>query len=125
MGSVDANTGLFIEHEFDDPDTDPYEAVKYAQASAAIPMLWPPVLDGDMTLVDGGVAWIVDIAGPINKCRDLGFEDKDIVLDTILCSENHIRSKDGLEDWKTLKHGLRAWEIQSYYKGMADVEFYD
>jgi len=41
-----------------------------------------------MFLVDGGMFSNVAIGDPIERCRDEGFSDEDIIVDIILCYES-------------------------------------
>ena len=48
-----------------------------------MPFIFPPVELEDKLLMDGGVAWNLDIASAINKCRSLVDSDSKIYLDVI------------------------------------------
>jgi NTE family protein len=111
MGTVDANTGNYVEFKYTDPETDPEEVVIHAFASSSIPILWPPVIDRDMVLIDGGSTWNTNLNGAVHACRELGYEDKDIIVDTILCGETHLISEEHVMEYHSLKHLLRAYDI--------------
>ena len=56
-------------------------------SSASIPFAFPPRDVDDMALVDGGLFSNVSIGDPIQRCREDGFADEDIIVDVMLCYE--------------------------------------
>lgn len=42
-------------------------------ASSAIPAIFPPIIIGGQTYVDGGTVLNLDIGGGIIRCQDMGF----------------------------------------------------
>jgi predicted acylesterase/phospholipase RssA len=67
------------------------------QGSTAVPFVFPPVLWKDRILMDGGVAWNLDITSAIHKCRELVDSDDKIILDVIDVD----RSYADIPDWDT------------------------
>lgn len=57
--------------------------------SAAIPFVFPPIEIGDWALVDGGTFQNLDIGDPIDRCREQGFEDSQIVIDILMCLSDY------------------------------------
>ena len=70
--------------------------------------------------MDGRVAWNLDIASAIHKCRDLVDSDDKIFLDVIdvdkALSEVHIWNKTG----NSVQNYLRARSLRNYYERMDD-----
>ena len=63
-------------------------------ASATIPVIFSPVTGiDDGVYVDGGVFTNMDMAEAILKCREQGFEDKDIIIDVIMCFGSPVELK--------------------------------
>lgn len=89
-------------------------------ASTAVPFVFPPVNYKNHVLMDGGVAWNLDIASAIHKCRDLVDSDDKIFLDVIdvdkALSEVHIWNKTG----NSVQNYLRARSLRNYYERMDD-----
>lgn len=54
-------------------------------SSASIPSAFPPVKIDDMVLVDGGTFQNLDIGDPIDRCREAGFADVNIIVDILMC----------------------------------------
>ena len=48
-----------------------------------MPFVFPPIKIGDQIMIDGGVAWNLDVSSAIEKCRTLVDSDAKIVLDII------------------------------------------
>jgi predicted acylesterase/phospholipase RssA len=62
--------------------------VKYVVGSSAIPAIFPDLKIGDDVFIDGLAVDNLDIISPINRCKELGFEEKDIVIDIILTNSS-------------------------------------
>jgi predicted acylesterase/phospholipase RssA len=62
FNSVDANTGEIV--TFDETN-DKETFIKGLCASTAVPFVFPPVIHGDKVLMDGGVAWNLDVSSAI------------------------------------------------------------
>ncbi len=55
-------------------------------SSASIPFVFPPVVLDGMYLTDGGTFQNIALGDPIRRCvEEEGVEEKDIVVDIILC----------------------------------------
>ena len=63
------------------------ERVEMIVSSASIPFAFPPRNVENMSLVDGGLFSNVSIGDPIQRCREDGFADEDIIVDVLLCYE--------------------------------------
>jgi len=78
-----------------------------------------------MLLVDGGVFITVNVGDPIDRCREDGFEDKDIIVDILMCSSKvNVIEKWNKQDtnWKdALAFYLRRDDISDYYAFYEDV----
>jgi predicted acylesterase/phospholipase RssA len=61
---------------------------KYVIGSSAIPAVFPTLKVNDDVFIDGLAVSDLDIISPINRCKELGFEDKDIVIDIILTNSS-------------------------------------
>lgn len=87
VSSVDVNTGKYV--TFD--DTMPFKDFPLLViASASIPFIFPHRHYGEHILMDGGTVWNTNLISAVDKCNQLGFEDKDIILDIILCDQKSI-----------------------------------
>lgn len=121
--AVDLNTGSVVIFDETVPDELKHLAVL---ASASLPGFFSPVQIGDMVLVDGGTYENLDLAEAIVKCRKLGAEDKDIIVDVILCTPGPIEVKKWTYEearWKTSwDMNNRKKELKEYYYYKEDVE---
>jgi len=52
-------------------------------ATSSVPFIFPPIKIGSKIMIDGGVAWNLDVSSAIEKCRTLVDSDSKIVLDII------------------------------------------
>lgn len=90
-------------------------------ASASIPGLFPPTKLRDYNMIDGGSAWNLNIVGAIEKCKELGVNDENIVLDVIILQPNKIIRMDNDKNLKTINYYERIKEIKSQMKTIKDV----
>lgn len=96
--------------------------LKAIDASSSFPGFFPPVEDLDnTTYYDGGTSFPVNIFGAVNKCKDMGFNESQIVMDVILCSGATFRDKD-VSNYKSIPMLLRFLEIERYYDTMELLE---
>ena len=82
--SCDLTSGQIL--IFDETVSDE-ERIDAIISSTAISMAFKPETMGtdDLKLVDGSLFSTVSIGDPIERCREDGFADKDIIIDVILC----------------------------------------
>lgn len=105
-----------------DETTDLTTLHKAIDASAAYPGFFQPVDDIDgKTYYDGGSSMSINIGGAINKCKDLGFAESDIVIDIILNSAATIKEKD-TASYTSIPMLIRYLEIRLFYDTMDLVE---
>lgn len=86
-------------------------------ASMSTAGFFPPadVLGGHF--FDGSAVYDLDIFKAINRCKDKGFQESDIVVDVILTSAANLKDVSA-ENFKSLQMLMRYLEISSYYNSM-------
>jgi predicted patatin/cPLA2 family phospholipase len=94
-------------------------------ASASIPWLFPTIkLDGHV-MVDGFTYTNLNLNEAILKCREFGFEDKDIIADMILCHGEPLGIKQFGKIESKYMNAYDIWnrkgEFNSYYEHYEDV----
>lgn len=95
---------------------------KAIDASAAYPGFFDPVEDIDEEIYyDGGISFSVNIGDAINRCKNLGYEDKEIVLDVILNTAATIKDKE-TKDYTSIPMLMRYLEIRLFYNTMDLLE---
>ena len=118
FNSVDANSGEIVTF---DETCDKETFIKGLCASTAVPFLFPPVKIGDRVLMDGGVAWNLDVASAIQKCRLLVDSYDKITLDVIDVD----RSFGNLEPWNytgnAISNFMRHDQIKNYFDRIEDL----
>jgi hypothetical protein len=65
-----------------------------------MPSLFPYQNVNEGTYVDGGAVINVDIVGAIQRCENDGFDEKDIIVDVLLCW--------GMKDVSPLKENAKT-----------------
>ena len=83
MGAVNVGTGVFT--EFNQTNTDFSEAPDASVASASIPGVFPPHEWNGNYFMDGGTVMNINILSAVTQCNDMGYDDKDIIIDTFIC----------------------------------------
>lgn len=105
-----------------DEKTDLKTLIKAIDASAAYPGFFKPVDDIDEEIYyDGGTSFSVDIGGVINWCKEQGYAETDIVIDTILNTAATIKEKE-TKDYTSIPMLIRYLEIRLFYNTMDLLE---
>ena len=81
MATCDANTGNYV---LFDEKTDKAYLPTAAVASSSVPFIFPSKKYKNMTLVDGGIIWNLNIDSAVEKCRQIVDDDSQIVIDVII-----------------------------------------
>lgn len=90
IGTCDANNAEYVVYSYEPSPDMPEDAIETLVASAAIDGVFPPVLRDGRTLVDGGSIWNSNIVSAVDSCRELGYDDTDIIIDYVLCRSNDL-----------------------------------
>ena len=113
ISSVNVETGEYVQWTKDDLILE--EMPDAAVASASIPFVFPPHnWKSKGVFMDGGTVYNINMEGAISQCKDAGFEEKDIIMDVLLCGPS-----DGVEahtdTGKTYENFMRKRSIHSFY----------
>lgn len=117
---MNANTGQYINFDYDKTDVLPDDFIDSAFASSSIPGVFPHITRGNDELVDGGTVWNIDIESPIRRCKEIVENESDIILDIFLVSAAHITEEPDFSGYSALDHFFRGQDIFSFYNGMND-----
>ena len=98
----------------------------------AFPGVFKSVEFVDSLWFTGRAIYEIDISSVIKNCQDLGYKDKDIVVDVVLSGNPHLTHAMA-QYYSSLQIMERSFEIQKYYQsiygllrasaGHQDVEF--
>jgi predicted patatin/cPLA2 family phospholipase len=92
VGATDTRTGQFVRFT---EEVGYFDMVyRTARSSAALPGIFEAVKYNNMTLVDGGVVINLDIAGAIDRCKDIADNEEDIIVDVIMCNGDTLTDVD-------------------------------
>ena len=122
IGATDIQNTTYVTWDESDFLNNSENLVKAVLASAAFPVIFPTRDVDDLSYIDGGVKNNVDISSGINKCLDLGYEEKEIIVDIILCSAKDKLQEIDKKDLHPIQILMRVIEIFSYDNSMKDVE---
>jgi predicted acylesterase/phospholipase RssA len=131
IGTCDANRGVF--HTFNYTNTfTTTELVEAVMCSSAMPAFFPFQPYNNTIYVDGGTINNIDIASAIYLCRELGYDDTDIIVDVIMCTAAPVEDVVA-NDYKSVNMLMRYWLFSQYSSAMSllyhatedfpDVEF--
>ncbi len=121
IGSTNIENDTYVtwdENDFKKTD----QLIKAVLASAAFPVLFPIREVDNVNYVDGGVKNNVDISSGINKCLEMGYEQNEVIVDTILCSGSEKLQDVNKKDLHPIQILMRILDIFGYDKTMKDVE---
>lgn len=120
LSNTDSGHAEFF--NFEPSDTLPDKVIPAVVGSSAIPFAFPSMSIDGKTYIDGGCIWNLDVAGAINRCKEIVDDDADIIVDIILCSSIQLGSPGDLKKYKALDHYMRAKEIYEWQDYMQDIE---
>lgn len=116
MGIVDIVSGKYKEFSTQNV-TDEKTLDDVMAASFSYPGFFPPTKVFGSNYFDASTVWDIDLSTPINRCKDRGFANKDIVVDMILTSSADLKEVDASE-YKSIQMLFRYLEISSFYSSM-------
>lgn len=119
---TNADTGLSEHVDFNHSETLPPGAISTIVGSSAIPAAFPHMTINGNTYIDGGCIWNLDVAGAIRRCHEIVDDDKDIIVDIILCSEYNLTVKGDIKKLNAIDHFRRAKRIEEYIDNMQDIQ---
>lgn len=93
----------------------------FVRASAAVPGVFESVKVNGKVHNDGGVVLGANVFSAVNRCKALGFAEKDIVLDLITCNSDRLSVWNATEHNHAAQIKARATTVQSFAMGMADI----
>ena len=115
VGTTDAKNGSFV--RFDEKT--PFEELLYkaVAASSAFPAFFQSVEYLNNTYIDGGVLINLDIAGAIEKCKEMGARESDITLDIVM-TDGSCLTDANVSDYNSIQMFRRYLQIANYQKTM-------
>ena len=96
------------------------DMVKVLQASVSFPGVFKTVEAFDSVWFAGSSIYETDVIAPINHCRELGYQDKDIVLDVVLSGNPHLHHVYA-KIFNAFSVAQRTFELQAYYERMYGI----
>jgi len=85
IGVTDFTEG--VNKVFDlDKETNTDRIINLIKSSSSAPILFQNMKMDNHTYVDGGVLQNLDVGSVVRRCQELGYQQKDIVLDIVLSS---------------------------------------
>lgn len=93
----------------------------YVRASAAVPGAFESVKIGGTVYSDGGSVMGSNIFSAVNRCKQSGYAESDIVLDLVTCNSNILAPFNATANNKAAQILARSDDITSFSKAMADI----
>jgi predicted acylesterase/phospholipase RssA len=92
-------------------------------SSAAIPFMFPNIQYPEQGYVnmDGGVAYGVNLASAVQRCREVIDDDSKITIDIIMCGSNTTDPAPWTDRNNAYSNFLRFKEIKSHNEDIADI----
>lgn len=120
FATVDANAADYVVYDYNATYTQPSDIIQSAFASSTMPAVFSQVIRDGKSLIDGGVIWNLDVPSAVRRCKEIVDDEKDIIIDLVLCGDSKIKNVDSFHKYSTLDHLFRGMEIKSFYNGMND-----
>jgi hypothetical protein len=65
--------------------------------------------------MDGGTVDNINILSAVTQCNDMGFEDKDIIIDTLICGDPELDKWE--KEGNTISNVMRSFKIGRFNNG--------
>jgi len=126
VGATDDVTGkLVVWDETDvvgsDGSLNISKMAKYIRASAAVPGAFESVKIDGTVYNDGGSVMGSNIFSAINRCKQSGYAEKDVVLDLVTCSSTTLAPFNATAENQADQILSRSNDIAAFSKTMADI----
>lgn len=89
-------------------------------ASLSFAGFFPPADVLGSYYFDGSAVWDIDIFSGVNRCKDKGFANEDIVVDVVMTSSANLKEVNA-ENFKSVQMLFRYLEISSFYNSMDGI----
>ena len=116
--SCDIETGEVIIFDESIDELSPEERINAVISSTVIPMAFDLERIDGRSLVDGSLHTTVAIGEPINRCREEGYEDKDIIIDMLMCYTGVYN----VDEWDL--EGTRWYNALDFYRRRKSISHY-
>jgi predicted acylesterase/phospholipase RssA len=116
LGIVDVKDGSYKDFTAQNI-TEGDNLVDALYASLSFAGFFPPADVLGSSYFDGSAVWDVDIFSAVNKCKDKGFKEEDIVVDVVLTSAANLKKVEA-DDYKSISMLFRYLEVSSFYNSM-------
>ncbi|CAG9317327.1 unnamed protein product [Blepharisma stoltei] len=118
VGTTDLISGNYV---FFNSTTQSKDAMLLGIYASASDYGYLPIVEyNEFKLVSGHIKFATDILHAVNACYELGYAQKDIILDIVLTSGKSIEVVDTTQ-YRTLQFLTRYWEITSFYSAMQAI----
>ena len=88
-------------------------------SSASIPFVFPHRVIENMTLMDGGTVWNLNLVSAIERCREQVDDDSQITIDVISCAR--VFRSDANHTDNAIGNWLKYRDIKTFNSGMRNV----
>jgi len=117
LGTTNINTGEFV--TFDQDNTSYNDMATVSKASCSVPTFYPPVEYEGKLLMDGVVAYDINVSSAIDQCHAMGATNEEITIDMAYWL---LRPQPGGDTKTTIPNYLNARKTKFYYTGMNSVD---
>lgn len=84
------------------------------KASVSYPGVFSPYEAWNSTWFSGSAIWGIDVAAPVLRCKAMGFNEEDIVIDAVIDNDVEIDQFDAAKA-NSIQMGIRTYEVMHYY----------
>lgn len=117
LGAVDVVTGKY--HDLMDLMTSE-ELSEAVCAATAVNVFFPPFHAFGTDWFDGAGVWPIEVIGPIKRCQQMGYDEKDIIVDVLMTTTDNLPKRNADND-KTIPSVLRYLEISDFYASVNGI----
>jgi predicted acylesterase/phospholipase RssA len=117
IGITNLHNGTFVSFNDNFKTRDLLHVLK---ASVAYPGIFKPYKVWNSDWITGSSVWSIDVTAPIIRCKSLGFEEEDIVLDVVVDSKTDLKKVDA-SDYNAFEVTWRSLELMEFYNSFKEI----
>ena len=118
IGTVDLETGFY--HSWNNSNTQDWSTI--AQASMAIPGIFPYVEYKGSKLADGSKFKSVDMIGAIRECQSIGYDTEHMKIDVLLAAKQNLKV-EVTGEYNTLQVLKRYMSLSSFTDCIEQINY--
>ena len=71
-------------------------------------------------ILEDGCIWCIDISAAVDQCKDMGYEEQDIIIDVAVCGDKQMEQEE-ITSKNAVSNFLRSMDLGKFYKSTNSI----